>query len=605
MKSIFRLLFILSIILGKIQTTHGQGGNPDAQFLSVVREYTLQKDGSQEYKESFSIKLLTHNAFHRMYGESFIVYNPQVQKLKIQRAETIMANGKKVQNPANAFNEVLPSWVSGSAAFSHLREMVVSHTGLEVGATIFLDYKIETQAGYFPYFSGAEVASLTSPAEAFKVIIRVPADTQLNYKVLNIRLAPEITKEKNFDVYVFNFGAVPALPQESFVPRRYSYLPAVVFSTSGNRDALLGVGSVTDAQLPPDAIRAVRELKEKAQDTPSLVAAVRNMVANELALIQVKPVYTGFKMRNLREIWESRSGTMAEKAYLLAALLREADLNATPVFALPSNVVLADLLPASLIEDFYVKTEVDGLPEILLSPISASTRDERPYLFGMSIFGKGRNGKMERTDIHPVNSEYRVEGALNIDTGIAVSGNIKVKAEGIFHPFFDLIKDKNALATTLKNIQGDKTEVTLQRSNPRRVEGSISLSEHKGLKKKGDVILLEIPHATSGVDSWNARVLTSARDVPFSLPFFVLEEYKYTITLPEGWELITPEYTREVKKDFGGVSLKLSMKGRTLEIYQAIEFIEKEISVLNYPSLREILNTWYDPGLQVLVFRKH
>jgi hypothetical protein len=604
MKSIFRLLFILSIFLGHLQTTHGQGGNPDAQFLSVIREYTLQKDGSQEFRESFSVKLLTHRAFHRLYGESFIVYNPQVQKLKIQRAETIMANGKKVQAPDNAFNEVLPSWASGSSAFSHLREMVVSHTGLEVGATIFLDYKIETQAGYFPYFSGAEVASLTSPAEAFKVIIRVPAGTHLNYKVLNIRLAPEITKEKNFDVYVFNFGAVSSLPQESFVPWRFSYLPAVVFSTSGNSDALFGGGSASDAQLPPDAIRTVRMLKEKAQDVPSLVAAVRNMVANELALIQVKPVYTGFKMRNLREIWESRSGTMAEKAHLLAALLREAGLNASPVFALPSHVVQADLLPASLIEDFYVKTEGDGLPEILLSPISASTRDERPYLFGMSIFGQGRNGKIEKTDIHPVNSEYRVEGALNIDTGITVTGNIKIKAEGIFHPFFDLIKDKIAFATTLKNVQCDKSEVTLQRSNPRRVEGTISLSEHKGLKKKGDVIMLEIPHAAPGVDSWNARVLPVHRDGPFALPAFVLEEYKYSITLPEGWEVLTPEYSREVKKDFGGVSLKLVKKGNTIEVYQAIEFIEKEISLLNYPSLREILINWYDPGLQVLVLRK-
>jgi len=592
------------MLIGGRPVASGQNDNPDARFLTVVREYTLQKDGSQEFRESFSVKLLSHRAFHRMYGENFIVYNPQFQKLKIHKAETQMDNGRKVPAPANAFNEVLPSWASGSAAFSHLREMVVSHTALEVGATVSLDYTIETRAGYYPCFSGAEVASLSSPADAFRVVVRVPAGTRLSYKVLNLRLAPEISKEKGFDVYTFNFGSTQALPQESFLPSRFSYLPAVVFSTSGSVEAILPPLSLSGEGLPAQAKNWVLGLKEKSANTAELLASLRDKVANEIATLQVKPIYTGFRLRSLREVWESRSGTPAEKACLLAAMLREVGFTAHPMVAFPSQLVQSDLLPAALAEDFYVQTEGDGLPELLLSPTSATTRDERPFLYGMTLLGTDPQGKVLVNRPTPVNSECRVEATLNIDTGANLSGSVKVKAEGLFNPYFPVNTDKSKFSGVLRGLQGDKTEVNLQRSNPRKAEGLLTVSGQKALKKKGEVYLLEIPHAAAGVDSWNARVLPVRRDGPFALPAFVLEEYKFSITLPEGWELLTPEYSREVKKDFGGVSLKLVKKGNTVEIYQAVEFIEKEISLLNYPSLREILINWYDPGLQVLVLRK-
>lgn len=606
MKTFFTCLFFGFWLLTSIPGLRAQTDSPDARFESVVREYTLYKDGSQQYREYFSVKLLSHRAFHRTYGESFIVYNPQYQQLKINRAETIMANGRKVQAPANAFNEVLPSWAAGSAAFNHLREMVVSHTALEVGATIFLDYQIGSQAGYYPFLSGAEVASLSSPAESFRVVVRVPSGTRLNYKVFNQRMAPEISKEKGFDVYSFNFGSTAAYAQDGYLPGRFTYLPAVVFSTAPDL-AQAVTAFLPEPQaagtLPEGALKTLRELKDKAINVQALASALRDMVATELVTLSVKPYYTGGKMRSLKEVWESRSGTSMEKALLLATLLKEAGFKARPGFALPAPVVSAEICPVGLVEDYYVILEGEGLPETVFSPTGTSSRDEKPYLFGQTLLGIGPSGKVEKTTFTPVNSECRVEAAFEIDTDARLSGTVKIKAEGLFHPYFSLNNDKNKLNTLLNGLSGDKTEVSLQRLNPRRVEGSLTVSELK-LKKKGEVYVLEIPHAASGADTWNARALPTRRDGPFSLPAFILEEYKYTFTLPEGWELITPEYHREVKKDFGGVSLRVVQKGRTVEIYQALEFIEKDISLLNYPALREILNTWYDPGLQVLIFQK-
>ena len=70
------------------------------------------------------------------YGESFIVYNPDFQTLKIHSSYTRQKDGTIVKTPDNAFVEVLPRFAADAPAYNQLKEMVVVHTGLELGATI-------------------------------------------------------------------------------------------------------------------------------------------------------------------------------------------------------------------------------------------------------------------------------------------------------------------------------------------------------------------------------------------------------------------------------------------------------------------------------------
>ena len=85
-----------------------------------------------------------------LYGETFIVYDPAYQQLKINESYTRQVDGTIVTTPANAFVEVLPSAAANAPAYNGLKEMVVVHTGLELGATIYLDYTVTTDAGALP-----------------------------------------------------------------------------------------------------------------------------------------------------------------------------------------------------------------------------------------------------------------------------------------------------------------------------------------------------------------------------------------------------------------------------------------------------------------------
>ena len=120
----------------------------EARYGLVSEEWTLNPDGSREYRYQMELTLFTHTAMNNTYGETFIAYDPKYQQLKINEAYTKQKDGTIIRTPENAFVEVLPSYAADAAYYNRLKEMVVVHTGLELGATIYLDYTIQTKAGY-------------------------------------------------------------------------------------------------------------------------------------------------------------------------------------------------------------------------------------------------------------------------------------------------------------------------------------------------------------------------------------------------------------------------------------------------------------------------
>ena len=170
MKKIILAIFCLFIV----GTSFAQNEEADAEYLKILKEYTLNEDGSTDFHYSKELKLLTHYAFHRLYGETFIVYNTDFQTVKINSAFTIMADGKKIITPDNAFNEVLPRFSTNAPDFNNIRELVVTHTGLELNAIINLDYTISSKKGFYPALMGDEVLSETSPVNELVIRVNIP-----------------------------------------------------------------------------------------------------------------------------------------------------------------------------------------------------------------------------------------------------------------------------------------------------------------------------------------------------------------------------------------------------------------------------------------------
>ncbi len=182
----------------------------DARFLDIEISYRLQNDGSWDMECRQRVRLDTYFAVNRALGETFIVTNPDFQKLEVLKSETTMADGRKVASPANAFNEVLPRAAHGFADFSHLREMVVTHTGLERGAIVELQYRIHTQPGFLPVFSGREPLTRDFPVDRYRLAITIPAGESLRYRVFGSHAEAKVKAIRGRETLCLRTGLVAA-----------------------------------------------------------------------------------------------------------------------------------------------------------------------------------------------------------------------------------------------------------------------------------------------------------------------------------------------------------------------------------------------------------
>ena len=181
----------------------------EAEFRKLSKTYTLRADGSQEMRVQKELTLFTHAAMNGLYGETFIVYNPDFQKLEIHASYTRQKDGTVVQTPANAFVEVLPAAAANAPAYNQLKEMVVVHTGLELGATIVLDYSIVSKAGYLPELDVCCPVKELSPIKEFTFRLNVPAGKSVHYELLNASAQPSIAQRDGMKSFTWTLKEVP------------------------------------------------------------------------------------------------------------------------------------------------------------------------------------------------------------------------------------------------------------------------------------------------------------------------------------------------------------------------------------------------------------
>lgn len=313
----------------------------EAEFRKLSKTYTLRADGSQEVRVQKELTLFTHAAMNSLYGETFIVYDPNFQKLEIHESYTRQKDGTVIKTPANALVEVLPSAAANAPAYNRLKEMVVVHTGLELGATIILDYSIVSKAGYLPELDVCCPVKELSPIKEYTFRLNVPAGKAVHYELLNASAKPAITQGSGMKTFTWTLKDVK--------PRPYAYpsargamgqvqavssgmMPVFIASTWPRYDEAL---KSLKAQFQPGShsiIEAkVAELTRGIEGNPQ---AIRNAIAGymtelyQLGRCGVSLQEAGYRLRPASEVIRSAYGTQAELVNLDVTLQQAAGLEA-------------------------------------------------------------------------------------------------------------------------------------------------------------------------------------------------------------------------------------------------------------------------------------
>ena len=560
------LLFICNFVFG--QTS-------EADFLLLQKDYIWYADGSSDIHCRQVIKYNTHVSFNSLYGETFIVYNPHQQQLKINEAYTVQADRNKVTTPSNAFNEALPRFASDAPAHNHLREMVVTHTGLELAATSYLDYTLHTNADYFPELDRCLALQEQSPVKEYRITVTVPDTKKLAYQLHAAKEKPIITKKDGNTRYEWTFKNVPASSRELYQPEDRRNIPHLIFSTwSSQQDALQWYAHQmkTGDSQEIKAVFGKIPVKENDETDPiyRLTNAYRYLTDN-IANTPIPAEYAGYRFRDASQVVKEACETAGEKAALLLAIAKDLAIDARPVAVYPSY--FSDSA-ASLhaIADIAVAVKV-GANDFVISPVQYS-------------------GKC--LSIYKPNWRY-----------MPMTGNhteIIAKNCNQIAMYLDMVADPHQIKTSgytqTETVDCASVSKTQAEDREKHKSGSLPVTGND------EYFGFNLPEAPGGANSWALTYLTPQRNTILEIPYPVFETYSYTIWTQADYEFINKEINLEKRNDLGTVSIQIEKKALNYyKVNRSLNLRNSIITPAEYGAFMELMNVWRNPNYRTVMFK--
>lgn len=599
-------LIILSLFFAHF--LFSQNENADAIFEKFIKEFTLEADGSTSYREYKQLKLITQFSFNRLYGETFIIYNPEFQNLKINDAYTVMADGSKVITPPNAFNEVLPRDAAFSATANHMKEMVVTHTATEMGATIFLDYTLTSAKGYLPGFMGNVLIQESSPIAELEVIVRIPSDQELNHRMIGLRTGPEIKIEANQKVYVWKFNGVQASPKEPLQGKYQLSAPRLLFTT------VIGVAETInwltnqqafELQINDEMKAWTDNLRSKQTEEIETLMTIQKAVVENIVFERYNPEWLAYRARTPEEIWKSNGGNKLEKTLLLATLLKYANFNATPAIVGPKSLFDEKAINLTIFDDFVLIVNTKSFGTIYMSAVEISNQSLE-YSLAQNIFIPLSKG-ISRAPVEPVkmDNKINIKGTISFNEELKPSGIMEVELTGANNPFLLLQNDKGKFKSLISNkMIKDDDAISIKNSNVAKSELLVKVESTESISDNNGYYSWQLPVITGGFEKWRIAYLDKTRQSNLFLPYPIVEKYSYTITLPLDYTLINKRFNERLKNNVGTVSVEIKPKGNQIEINRELKLNTQMIYQIDYNEFRDMINFWLDKNLSTVVFKK-
>lgn len=561
----------------------------DSVLLKQTHEYTLNEDGSVDYHYYHRRLYNTYMSFHRLYGETFVVYNPDYQTLSVSKSQTTMADGKKVNSPENAFNEVLPFQAADAPAYNHLREMVITHVGLEIGAIVELDYTIHTKAGFVPVFAANLMLNESSPIKKLEVIVKVPSSQKLNHTLLNqtYDMVFEKGAKGKYDTYKWTSINVKARSNEPNQVEGMVDYQTLLFS---NTD-LAGTLEFLKTNITKDfsAHQSMENLLISKSKGWDLVEELRAHVANNMNIYRVMPQHAGFRFRSPEMVWASNGGTESEKAILLASILKHVGVNAEVTLAAYPQYLNKEVGCPSVFDRYLVKVEIDG--EIrYIKPI-----DDKTAIPGarQMVSLTEDIGNLNIAPVEKQNLKLGMSAQIQIDKNGEVTGNATLR-------FSEFDKEKGFLSGVPSS---SFTSKEMPKEDSLWVY-SLEISKGVNVEKTGDYLSFSLPSLSQGIASAKLAELPGKRETRLELPASFNERYEFVVKLPKGFKPVSPAYSEILENGFGKVEIRYEISDDAIKVTRNLVINKAAVPKESYSDFRQLITLWMDGNMNRVLAKK-
>jgi hypothetical protein len=546
----YKRYFVMIVALCAMSTAMAKAPEKDAVYKLISKSYTLNTDGSTEFRKRTELQIFTRMTFDH-FGETFITYNPDFQELIINEAYTIRKDGSKVETPANAFNPMLPEGCTKCERLNGIRTMVVTHTALEYDAIIVLDYTIRSKNFFFQELMEKVDLQEEVPVEKYVVSVTTPdykpAKFLLNGQ--NLSYTKTESNDKDFVTTVYTFKNLPEAPTCDLVfPSAWSSL---TLYTLDNPEAIIS-RIATQNSLNKFANEKITDFFRNRftgeMTDMDKILLVRDYIHDYIRTNDVDAKTLNYMFASPQQVWESNCATPIEKDILLVGVLQSLGYDAELAFK--GNTLSSDLETVACVtinnQTFYISAnEAEDLSLdayhscTFVTQKSISNTWQKIYSVGVTAAVTFENGKLDAPKVE--------------------------------------ISRKNITSPLTRSLQSQELSVA-----------KVDVSQISG--KYYELTIDDGNYGTqvSSVDIHNDRkydINTGQSD----------EKYSYTITLPSNVRCLTKPVHKEITVENAKLLIDVQVDGQTVTINRQLTLPAEGISAKSVKKFKAMMGEWETP----------
>ena len=550
--------FIIIIAVCASLTVFAKAPKYDAVYKLISESYTLNTDGSTEFRKRTELQLFTRMTFDE-FGETFITYNPDFQELIINEAYTIRKDGSKVETPANAFNPMLPESCTKCERLNGIRTMVVTHTALEYDAVIVLDYTIRSKNFFFQELM--EKVDLYDNVPIEKYVVSVAAPDYKPAKFLlngeNLHYTKAESTDKDWINTVWTFTNLPEAPACDLVfPSAWSSLS---FYTLDNPEAIISrIANQNSMQKfdNPKITEFFRSRFTEEMTDMDKALLVRDYIHDYIRTNDVDAKTLNYMFASPQQVWGSNCATPIEKDILLVGVLQSLGYDAELAFK--GNTLSSDLETVVRItidnQTFYISAnEAEDLSLdaynscTFVTQKSISNTAQKIYSVGVTADVTFENGKLDAPKVE--------------------------------------ISRKNITSPLTRSLQPQELRVA-----------KVSVSQLSG------------KYYEMTIDDGNYGTQVRSVDIPSDLIYNLNtkrsdESYVYTIKLPANTRCLTKPMHKEITVENAKLLIDVQVDGQTVTIHRQLSLPQEGISAKGVKKFKAMMGAWETPVRIVVATR--
>jgi|GEM_PF-7030916 len=592
-------------------------GGPEAVLLKVAKEYTLNPDGSTELRVSEQRELLTPFAVNRLLGETFVTFDRGWQELTIQKSETVTPDGRRVPTPANGYIDITHRDAFHFPAYGDLHQMVISHTGLEVGAKVELEYTLRTKAGFQPFFSGREICGQPLPVRHLVLTVRVPAGTPLYTAGTAGAGQPKVGKAGAFQLYQWELKGLPAFAEERLAIPDDPALPIVYFSTL--KDWAGFTGLLPKAELSAEAVESLLGEKVSGPGVAARLPEVLDLVQNAVQLVPIKLVDCHFAPAAPEEVLRRGYGTELEKALLTTALLRRAGFAAAWVGALPrfdpfwqkkvpaAPAGLEKVVVPAAVTGWWTRVGLDGKDLYIrsngqvLHPSGCPELESCIWVRGIGIEGVPQESAERRLASMRLScvlkdfddTKGKVEGVLDLTGNLTDPAGLLRDAAG---------EAERAVRELFQPLEPEGLQVKLAAGCPGWLSVSFSMTCKKLFNRQAGLLVFQ-PPAPARLAPLRDLLQYRERTRGLRLPVAPLRvQLDFELQPKGGQKAVIVPVNVKMAADRAEFEQTWTETGDCLRLSRSFTLFEPDLAASAWPALRSVLVRWFDDGDSQVVF---